>query len=127
MDLIKYHPGTLDLFKSRIEMTKSNNKHDMFDLAVEEAEKLKSELEDFIESKVNKLIKNHNDVIGAEIILKLENTPDLENKVAEIKIEIPGNDLFAKKQSNSFESSTDTAVEALRRQLKKHKEKLRGR
>ena len=89
--------------------------------------KADKKLEDFIESKVSKLIKHHNDVIGAEIILKLENTPDLDNKIAEIKIEIPGNDLFAKKQSKSFESSTDIAVEALRRQLKKHKEKLRGR
>lgn len=89
--------------------------------------KADKKLEDFIENKVSKLIKHHNDVIGAEIILKLDNTPDLDNKIAEIKIEIPGNDLFAKKQSKSFESSTDIAVEALRRQLKKHKEKLRGR
>ncbi len=89
--------------------------------------KADKKLETFIENKVNKLIKHHNDIIGAEIILKLDNSPNLDNKIAEIKIEIPGNDLFAKKQSKSFEASTDTAVEALRRQLKKHKEKLRGR
>lgn len=39
----------LEIFKSRIEMTKSDNKHDMFDLAVEQAEKLKPKLEEFIE------------------------------------------------------------------------------
>lgn len=38
----------LELFKSRIEMTKSKNKHDMFDIAVEQAEKLKPELQDII-------------------------------------------------------------------------------
>ena len=38
----------LDLFKSRIEMTQSNNKHDMFDLAVEQAEKLKLKLEIYL-------------------------------------------------------------------------------
>jgi len=42
-------------------------------------------------------------------------------------LKIPGNDLFAKKQSDSFEESTDIAVEALRRQLKKHKEKIKGK
>lgn len=89
--------------------------------------KADKKLEQFIENKVAKLIKNHDSVLGAEIFLRLDNTPSPQNKVTEIKIELPGNDLFAKKQSNSFESSTDTAVEALRRQLKKHKEKLRGR
>lgn len=87
--------------------------------------KADKKLEDFIENKVAKLIKHHDDVIGAEVILKVENAPNLENKITEIKIEIPGNDLFAKKQSKTFESSTDTAIEALRRQLKKHKEKQR--
>ena len=89
--------------------------------------KADKKLETFIESKIAKLIQRHDDIIGAEVFLKLENTPKDDNKITEIKIEIPGNDLFAKKQSKSFEASTDTAVEALRRQLKKHKEKLRGR
>jgi len=44
--------------------------------------------------------------------------------VAEIKLSVPGNDIFAKKQCKTFEEATDLAVEALRRQLKKHKEKL---
>jgi putative sigma-54 modulation protein len=39
---------------------------------------------------------------------------------------VPGNDLFAKKQSKSFEEATDIAVDALRKQLTKHKEKQRG-
>ena len=68
----------------------------------------------------------YDDIIFAEVYLKLENTQDLNNKVAEIKLEIPGNDLFVKKQSNSFEKSTDNAVNALKRQITKHKEKLRG-
>jgi putative sigma-54 modulation protein len=54
----------------------------------------------------------------------VDNSEDRENKLAEIKVNIPGKELFAKKQSQSFEKSVDEAVEALRRQLKKHKEKL---
>ena len=49
-----------------------------------------------------------------------------ENKVAEIKVHIPGNDLFVKKQSETFESAIDQAIEALSIQVKKHKDKIQG-
>ena len=84
-------------------------------------------LEDFIERKINKLNLFYDDIISAEVFLRLVNSQNLENKVSEIKLEIPGNDLFAKKQSGTFEEATDMAVEALRRQLKKYKEKQRGK
>ena len=79
----------------------------------------------FIKSKVDKLITFYDDIIGAEIFLRLDNSQDLENKVVEIKLTIPGNDLFAKRQTKTFEESTDLAVEALRRQIRKHKTKLK--
>jgi putative sigma-54 modulation protein len=82
-------------------------------------------LEDFVHNKVKKLIQYYDDIISAEVYLKIENNQDLNNKVTEIKLEIPGNDLFAKKQSKSFEESTDNAVNALKRQITKHKNKLR--
>jgi putative sigma-54 modulation protein len=81
---------------------------------------------EFVNKKVNKLVKFYEDIIGAEVFLRLENTQELENKVAEIRLVIRGNDLFAKKQSKSFEEATDNAIEALRQQIIKHKEKLRG-
>ena len=83
-------------------------------------------LETFVEGKVKKLGQYSDDIIGAEVYLKLENTQDTDNKVAEIKIDIPGNELFVKKQSKSFEESTDSAIEALKRQITKIKEKRRG-
>ena len=82
-------------------------------------------LVEFVHEKVNKLANHFDKIIDGEVILKVENSHDTENKVAEIKLLIPGNDIFAKKQSKSFEEATDNAVEALRRQLKKHKEKMR--
>jgi putative sigma-54 modulation protein len=85
-----------------------------------------SKLEDFIQKKVSKLGKYFDDIITAEVILKLENTPDLENKVVEVKLDIPGNDLFARKQAKSFEESTDEVVDALKQQILKRKEKQRG-
>jgi putative sigma-54 modulation protein len=57
------------------------------------------------------------------VVLKLDNGSDAVNKITEIKVDIKGKEVFVKKQSKSFEEATDIAVEALRRQLKKHKEK----
>ena len=84
-----------------------------------------SDLIDFIEKKVSSLIKFHDKILNAEVFLKLENSSDKENKTAEIKINIPGNELVVKKQYKSFEESVSTGVETLKRRLKKSKEKLR--
>jgi len=48
------------------------------------------------------------------------------NKIVEIKLDIPRNPLFAKKQSKTFEEATDIAIDALRRQITKQKGKQRG-
>jgi len=74
----------------------------------------------FIEDKLRKLNQYYEKIIGSDVFLKLE-PADKENKVAEIKLAIPGKDLFAKKQCKTFEEATDEAVEALRRQINKHK------
>ena len=79
----------------------------------------------FIQERVDKLAQYHDKIIDGEVILKIEKSSTSENKVAEIKLLVPGTDIFAKKQCKSFEEATDMAVEALRRQLKKHKEKLK--
>ena len=82
-------------------------------------------LEDFIEKKVSKLSGMYEGVIGSEVTLKLENTEARDNKVAEIRLLIKGYDLYAKKQSKTFEEATDTAINALRKQLEKYKDKKR--
>ena len=84
-----------------------------------------TKLLDFINMKVSKLIQYFDDIVGAEIFLRLDKSQDLENKVVEIRLTLPGNELFAKKQSKTFEESTDLSCEALRRQIMKYKTKLR--
>lgn len=77
----------------------------------------------FIREKINKLSVFHDQIIGGEVFLKLDKADGNENKVTEIKLLVKGKDLFAKRQCKSFEAATDDAVEALRRQIKKHKSK----
>jgi len=78
---------------------------------------------DFIEGRLHKLEQFHDKLIGAEVFLKIEKNAQLGNKVAEIKVHLPGKELFAKRQSASFEESTDQVVEALRRQIRRSKGK----
>ena len=78
---------------------------------------------DFVNTKVGKLETFFDNIISGEVILRLDKSADAENKVAEIKLMIPGKELFAKKQCKSFEEATDLACEALRKQVDKHKGK----
>ena len=80
----------------------------------------------FVQKKVSKLEQFYDRIIGAEVYMKLENTEDEANKIIEIKLIIPGNDLFAKEQCRSFEEAADKAVESLRRQTVRHKGKARS-
>ena len=80
----------------------------------------------FVEEKVDKLFLFYDQIIDSEVFLRLDKSDSSENKIAEIKINTPGKILFAKEQCKTFEEATDIAVEALRKQITKHKEKLRG-
>ncbi|MFM1931504.1 MAG: ribosomal subunit interface protein [Bacteroidota bacterium] len=81
---------------------------------------------DFIQDKISKLTLFHDQIIGGEVYLRLEKSDVKENKVTEIKLLVPGKDLFAKRQCKSFEEATDDAVEALRRQIRKQRDKTRA-
>jgi len=78
---------------------------------------------DFIQKKTDKLETFYDRVIDGEVFLKLDNNDVNQNKIVEIKLNAPGSQLFAKGQNSSFEAAADLAVEALRRQIKKLKEK----
>lgn len=85
--------------------------------------KADQKLEQFINDKVGKLNRVHDSIIGAEVALKVENTDSPENKTVDIRMMIKGNDAIASKTAKSFEEATDLAVDALKKQLQKTKEK----
>ena len=87
--------------------------------------KADKQLENFITDKLQKIGKFHEGVIGSDVTLKVDNTDKPENKIAEIRLKVRGNDLISTKQCKTFEEATDSAIEALRKQLKKVKEKQR--
>ncbi len=86
--------------------------------------KADQKLIDFVQEKVNKLQLFLDNIIVGEVFLRLDKNVDQENKIAEVKIMIPGKELFAKKQCKTFEEAADLCVGAIETQLKKHKGKL---
>ncbi len=82
-----------------------------------------AKLIDFIQMKLDKLETFYDRTVDAEVILRVNNQ-GVENKTVEIKLNVPGDQLFAEKTNGSFEAATDLCTEALRKQIKKHKEKM---
>ena len=80
----------------------------------------------FVNAKVGKLDTFHDGIIAADVTLKLEKSDISENKIAEIRVQIPGDDVFCSHQAKTFEEAVDLSVDALRKQLQKAKEKQRG-
>ncbi|HRH67400.1 MAG TPA: ribosome-associated translation inhibitor RaiA [Bacteroidia bacterium] len=85
-----------------------------------------SKLLQFIQDKVDKLLQFYDHIIGGEVFLKIDKSSDNKNKIVQIKIQLPGNDILAKEQCKTFEEATDLCMETLSRQIKRHKEKERG-
>lgn len=81
-------------------------------------------LVNFINQKVNKLNLFFDQILVSQVFLKVIRANSNNNKLVEIRINVPGKELFAKKKCHSFEAATDEAVDALRRQINKHKWKL---
>jgi putative sigma-54 modulation protein len=78
----------------------------------------------FIEEKMEKLTRFFDRIQMADVVLKLENSGQVKEKIAEIHLQIPGEVLIAKAESKSFETATNTAIDSLKRQLKRYKSKL---
>lgn len=81
---------------------------------------------EFVEEKVDKLSQFYDHIIESEVFLRLDKADNAENKIAEVKVYTPGKTLFASERCDTFEEAADSAVEAIRRQMIKHKEKQRG-
>ena len=81
---------------------------------------------DFVNQKLGKLSLLGESIVNAEVYLRLDKDQERENKISEIKLDLSGGPLFAKKQSKTFEEATDDAIDALKKQITKYNQKKRG-
>ncbi len=83
-------------------------------------------LVNFIQTKLTKLGKYFDQILDVDVIMRLENSGQIKDKVVELKIKIPGSVVFVKESSSRFESATEGAYLNARRQLIKYKERRRA-
>ena len=80
----------------------------------------------YVEKRLKKLEQFYDGIVFADVFLKVQKMSEKQNKLVEILLSIPGDDLIVKKEARSFEEGTDECVQSLERQLKKHKQKQRA-
>ncbi len=78
---------------------------------------------DFIEAKVNKVERFSDKITSAIVTLRIDKDNEHGNKIALIELEVPGESLVAERQTKSFEESVDLAIDAIKKQLEKYKDK----
>jgi putative sigma-54 modulation protein len=86
-----------------------------------------ADLNNFVIDKVNKLAHHYDRILSANVVLKVDKSKTADNKVCEIRLAVPGEDLFAKNQYETFEEATTATVDALENQITKMKAKFEKR
>ena len=85
-----------------------------------------SKLVSFVQERMDRLEKYYDKVVFSDVFLKVEKTSEKENKIAEIKINVPGDEFVVKKQCKTFEEAVEQSAESLERLLIKRKEKIKS-
>jgi putative sigma-54 modulation protein len=80
---------------------------------------------EFIERKLGKLDTYYDRIIDARVSLKLENSGQVKDKVAEVRLAVPGDVLVAKDTEKTFEAAIDKITDVLKRQIIRYKERNR--
>ncbi len=85
--------------------------------------KASDNLETFIREKLNTVVLESDKVIRANVTLYAGSESNPENNVCEIRLEVPGNDHFVKKNSNVFEKAITECIVALQKIIRRTKDK----
>jgi len=89
--------------------------------------KADSKLLNYIQKKAKKIEKYYDRAVDLDIKLKLENNGQVKDKIVEYVLKVPGDMLFVSSVNKTFEAAADEGIDSLKRQLKRFKEKQRGR
>lgn len=81
------------------------------------------QLKAFVEKKIKKLERFSDDIILAEVILKVVKPETAKNKDAAVKLKHRHSEAFANKTADTFEEAIDLCVVAIEKQILKTKEK----
>ena len=78
---------------------------------------------EFAEKRIKKISQFYVNIVSVYVYTKVENSSDRINKLVELKIGIPGEDVVVKKVAKTFEEAINLAVNSAERILKRRKNK----
>ena len=85
--------------------------------------KASPQLEDFVNKKAAKLFRQNDRIVRADVTLYKGANGNPRNEFCEIRLLVPGNDYFVKKNSSTYEESVPDAVQALQKMIRRDKMK----
>lgn len=74
---------------------------------------------------LGKLERLDHRITGADVYLKMQNSQGTDTRKAEIKVYLPGTDLYADHEAESFYEALHRATEKVRLQLLRYKDMVR--
>lgn len=84
------------------------------------------ELIEHVDEIFEKLVKFNDRIVKADIYLKsLRETPERSKKV-EVRVFLPGKDVFVEQEADTFKTAAQKSFDRLKVILKKEKEKLKS-
>ena len=75
----------------------------------------------YVERKLGRLTRVYDRVIDCSVTLRLENHGRVKDKVAEVKVLVPGFTIVAHDTQRTFEAAVDVLSDKVRRQLRRYK------
>ena len=81
------------------------------------------QLLEFVEKKMSRLERFADRPTGVDVILRLDKDSEKGNKVASVAVHVPGGDIMAGQRAKTFEEAVDLALDALKRQIEKRKDR----
>ena len=79
-----------------------------------------------VTTKLDRLEKMYDRIEKCTVMLKHEKNDEQKGYIVEVRLAVPKEDLFAKESTESYSRSLDNVIDDLKKQLIKHKEKLKG-
>lgn len=86
-----------------------------------------ADLLDAVNGNIDKLSALEKDITEVDVYLKTVNDQQDRTKNVEMRLFVPGNDLYAEYQAESFDEALQQTYQKLRKQLVKRKEMIRNR
>ena len=80
----------------------------------------------YAQARMDKLEKYYDRVVFSDVFFKLDNTSAKVNKIAELKVSVPGDEFIVKKQCKTFEEAVELAADSMERLLIRIKQKIRA-